>query len=55
MVAPDGELIYRAKSEDEELFIAEIDVTKARDKRITQRNELIEDRRPEYYTDLIKN
>ena len=55
MVAPDGELIYRAKPEEEELFIAEIDVRKARDKWITQRNELLEDRRPEYYTDLIEN
>jgi predicted amidohydrolase len=55
MVAPDGELIYRAKPEEEELFIAEIDVGKARNKWITQRNELFEDRRPEYYTDLIEN
>jgi predicted amidohydrolase len=54
MVAPDGELIYRAKPEEEELFITEIDVREARDKWITQRNELLEDRRPEYYTDLIE-
>jgi predicted amidohydrolase len=53
MVAPDGELIYRAKPEEEELFIAEIDVTTARNNWITQNNELLEDRRPEYYTDLI--
>jgi predicted amidohydrolase len=55
IVAPKGELVYRAKSEEEELYIAGIDVKKARDKWMTQRNELFEDRRPEYYTDLIEN
>ena len=52
LVAPEGDLVYRAKSEEEELFIAEIDVSKARDKSMTQRNELLEDRRPEYYIKL---
>lgn len=55
MVAPKGELVYRAKPDEEKLFIAEIDVRKARDKWMTQRNELLKDRRPEYYTDLIEN
>ena len=54
IVAPKGELIYRAKPDKEELFVIEIDVKNARDKWITQRNELLEDRRPEYYTDLIE-
>jgi predicted amidohydrolase len=54
MVAPDGELIYRAKAAEEKLFIAEIDVTEAKNKWITQNNELLEDRRPEYYADLIE-
>lgn len=55
MAAPDGELVYRAKPGEEELYIAEIDVRKARDKWMTQRNELLEDRRPEYYSDLIES
>ena len=55
MVAPYGELIYRAKPEEEELFIAEIDVSKARNKWITQNNELLKDRRPEFYTDITEN
>jgi len=55
IVTPEGELVYRAKPEEAELFIAEIEVKKARDKWMTQRNELLKDRRPEYYTDLIKN
>ena len=54
IVAPKGELIYRAKSDNEELFIAEINVARARDKWITQKNDLLEDRRPERYTDLIE-
>ena len=54
MVAPNGELIYRANPEEEELFIAEIDVRKARYKWTTQSNELLDDRRPEYYKDLIE-
>jgi len=46
--------IYRSKSNSaEELYIAGIDVKKARDKWMTHRNELLEDRRPEYYTDII--
>lgn len=53
IVDPRGELVYRTKSEGEELYIAGIDVKRARDKWMTQRNELLEDRRPEYYTDLI--
>ena len=54
LVAPEGELVYRAKPDEEDLFITEIDVSKARDKSITQRNNLLEDRRPEYYTQLIE-
>ena len=54
LVAPDGALIYRAKPEEEDLFMAEIDVSTARNKWITQNNELLEDRRPEYYFDLTK-
>ena len=54
MVAPEGELVYRAKPDEEELYITEIDVTRARDKWMTRRNELIEDRRPEYYAALIE-
>ena len=54
IVAPDGSLVYRAKSGGEELYIAGIDVREARDKWMTPRNELLEDRRPEYYNDLIE-
>lgn len=55
LAGPKGELVYRAKPGEEELFIAEIDVSKAWDKSMTQMNNLLEDRRPEYYTKLIEN
>jgi len=53
IVAPKGELVYRAKSEAGELYIAGIEVKKARYEWMNQRNELLEDRCPEYYTDII--
>ncbi len=55
LVEPGGELVYQAKQNDEELFIAEIDPSMARDKSMTERNNLLGDRRPEYYTQLIED
>ena len=55
IVAPGGTLIYRSNSQREELFVMEIDPELARDKRITEVNEVLADRRPEYYTRLNKN
>lgn len=52
LVSPKGELIYRAKPDEDRLFITEIDVSTARHKWLTQRNNLLHDRRPEYYTQL---
>ena len=52
VVAPKGEVIYRAKAEGEALFIADIDLGEARNKWITEKNDLLEDRRPEYYRQL---
>ena len=54
IVAPKGKLIHRAESDKEELFIAEIDPEKARDKRITQTNDVLKDRLPERYRDLVE-
>ena len=55
LVGPEGELLYQAKPHDEELFIAEVDLSKARNKSMTERNNLLGDRRPEYYTALIED
>lgn len=55
LVGPEGELIYQAKPNAEELFIAEIDLSKAREKSMTKRNNLLGDRRPEFYRELIED
>lgn len=52
IVAPKGQLIYRAKESEEEIFVTQIDPSIARDKNITELNNLFEDRRPEFYTGL---
>jgi len=54
LVKPDGDLVYRAKPRKEELFITDIDVSQARDKSMTERNNLFEDRRPEYYVEILQ-
>ncbi len=54
IVAPKGILLHRAPSQKSELFITEIDIDLARDKSITALNEIMEDRRPEYYAPLAR-
>lgn len=54
IVAPRGELIYRAPVRREEIHISEIDPAIARNKRLTERNELFSDRRPEYYRKICQ-
>ncbi len=49
IVAPGGTLIHRAPSQREELFIMDIEPALARDKSITPLNEVLRDRRPEFY------
>jgi predicted amidohydrolase len=52
IVAPGGELIHRAASQREALFITEIDPAAAQNKNITALNDLFDDRRPEFYSSL---
>ena len=52
IVAPGGTLLYRARAQREELYIMDIDPILARDKSITPLNEVLRDRRPEYYQSL---
>jgi len=54
IVAPKGELLHRVASQREALFITEIDPDLARDKHITALNQLIADRRPEFYHPLTR-
>jgi predicted amidohydrolase len=52
IVAPSGRILHRARAQREELGIVEIDLREARDKNITPLNDVIADRRPEYYTHI---
>ena len=54
IAGPGGVLINRAASQREALFITEIDPEQSHNKNITALNDLIGDRRPEYYQDLMK-
>lgn len=49
VTGPKGKLICNAKSNHEELSIVEIDISEARNKFMTTTNNLLEDRRPEFY------
>ncbi|MEC4679170.1 MAG: nitrilase-related carbon-nitrogen hydrolase, partial [Nitrospirota bacterium] len=49
IVDPNGQILHRASSKEQELFTFEIDVTQARDKRINPYNDLLKDRRPHWY------
>ncbi|MCF8052986.1 MAG: hypothetical protein K9L59_17245 [Desulfobacterales bacterium] len=53
VVGPKGEVMIRAASDQNELAVVEIDPEKARDKSITERNDLLSDRRPEFYRALV--
>lgn len=53
IVAPGGDIIHRAASQRETLFIADIDPVKAREKHITNLNDLFNDRKPEFYGPLV--
>lgn len=54
IVAPEGEILKRAGEEETTLLRAEVDPLRARDKRITPRNDLFKDRRREFYRGLIE-
>jgi predicted amidohydrolase len=54
IVAPKGELVHRSPSQRESIFVAEIDPELARDKSITPLNQLMADRRPEFYGSLCR-
>jgi len=54
IAGPQGKVIARSNSKNQELIIFEIDIESARDKSITDNNDLLIDRRPEYYTALVE-
>jgi predicted amidohydrolase len=52
VVTPKGEILHRATQDREELYVTEIKVNLARSKKMTEKNNLFEDRRPLFYTPL---
>ena len=52
VVGPRGELLVRADEVEEDLRVIDIDPARAKNKMITPRNHLIDDRRPEFYGDI---
>lgn len=55
MVAPNGEVLYRAPQHGNALLLMEVDTTLSRNKMITPKNHLIHDRRPQCYHSLLDN
>jgi predicted amidohydrolase len=55
IVNPKGEILAQASQTKEEIGIKDIDITMARDKMMTERNNLFSDRRPKEYALLIKD
>jgi len=53
IVGPDGEVIARSDSEEEAVVLRDIDLSDARDKLITENNDLFADRRPEFYDSIV--
>ena len=49
IVAPGGQLLHRAASQRDALFITEIQPEEANNKMITEHNHLFLDRRPDFY------
>lgn len=49
VVAPKGQLIHKAPSQRDALFITQLECSQASDKMITQHNHLFTDRRPDFY------
>jgi len=49
IVGPRGDLLFRAPSQRDVVHVLKIDPACARDKAITPQNQLLKDRRPEFY------
>ncbi len=54
VVDPFGNVIRRASRMGEKLEVVKVDPSRARDKRFTPGNDLLKDRRPAYYRDLVR-
>lgn len=54
IVTPGGKRLHRAPSQRQELHVVEIDPAEARNKHVTALCDLIADRRPEWYGELVR-
>lgn len=54
VVDPDGCLLLRAADQGEAEGVVDVDLEAARRKRVTERNDLFADRRPEFYRSLVE-
>lgn len=52
ITGPRGEILAQAGTDEEVVKVVEIDALKARDKKVTERNDLLADRRPELYGEI---
>lgn len=53
IAAPDGSVLYQSEEDVTEIKLVDCDLEKSRNKMITPKNHLINDRRPELYKDLL--
>jgi predicted amidohydrolase len=55
VIGPRGEVLCSAGADDEVVGAVEVDPLKARDKKVTEQNELLGDRKPGLYGDIVKS
>lgn len=53
IVTPKGEVLRKAPEKASELYVCQISEIQSRNKKITPLNDIIEDRRPEFYKSLV--
>ncbi len=54
IVSPDTSVIARSGKEEEEVKVVDIDIDLARNKKVTPKNDVISDRRPEFYKRIFE-
>lgn len=54
VVAPSGDVLLQAPSDQEDVQVVTIDPAQARDKHLTRLNDVLADRRPEFYRRLVE-
>ncbi len=50
---PTGDILIQASQTEEEVAVTDVDIALARDKMITERNDIFADRRPEQYFSIL--